>query len=152
MTRGFWITLLIFLAISVGGGLLIGATNIPGPWYAGLEKPAFTPPNWLFAPAWTLLYILIAVAGTHVLDLPGPRGPMMLWILQMGLNFAWSPIVFTLNHLLLGLVVILALLATIAAFIRATWHRQRLAAWLFAPYALWVTFAAYLNAGLVALN
>nr|WP_321442603.1 TspO/MBR family protein [uncultured Cohaesibacter sp.] len=152
MTRGYWITLVIFLTISLGGGLFIGATNIPGPWYMELEKPPLTPPNWLFAPAWTLLYILIAIAGTRVVDLPGPRGPMMLWILQMGLNFAWSPIVFTLNHLVLGLVVILALIASIAAFIRVTWHRDRLAAMLFMPYALWVAFASYLNAGLVALN
>lgn len=152
MTRGFFITLLIFLAISLGGGLYIGATNLPGAWYAELQKPPFTPPNVLFAPAWTLIYSLIALAGTRVVDLPGPRGPMMLWILQMGLNFAWSPIVFSLNHLLLGLLVILALLGAIFAFIRATWHRDRKAAWLFAPYALWVTFAAYLNAGLVVLN
>jgi tryptophan-rich sensory protein len=57
------VRLIPFLVIVVGGGLLIGATNLPGAWYAGLAKPSFTPPAWLFAPAWTILYVLMAIAG-----------------------------------------------------------------------------------------
>ncbi len=57
------VQLIPFIAVVVGGGLLIGATNLPGAWYAGLTKPFFTPPHWLFAPAWTVIYTLIAIAG-----------------------------------------------------------------------------------------
>jgi benzodiazapine receptor len=58
-----YVTLALFLILVLGGGTLMGASNIPGPWYEALQKPWFNPPNWLFGPAWTVLYILIAIAG-----------------------------------------------------------------------------------------
>ncbi|HRP79532.1 MAG TPA: tryptophan-rich sensory protein, partial [Aquamicrobium sp.] len=58
-----YLPLLLFLVATVGGGLLIGATNMPGPWYAALDKPPFTPPDWLFAPVWSVVYVLVAIAG-----------------------------------------------------------------------------------------
>ena len=60
------LVLLGFMVLVVGGGLLIGLLNIPGPWYQALQKPWFNPPNWLFGPAWTFLYVLIAIAGWRV--------------------------------------------------------------------------------------
>ena len=83
-----------FLLLVVGGGLLIGFLTIPGPWYEALAKPSFNPPNWLFGPVWTILYVLIAIAGWRIWR-RDPRGtPMKLWWLQLVLNFLWSPSFF----------------------------------------------------------
>ncbi|WP_439529464.1 TspO/MBR family protein [Pannonibacter sp.] len=152
MSRSSLVSLLVFLVLVVGGGLFIGATNLPGEWYAGLVKPSFTPPNWLFPPVWTLLYIAIAVAGWRVCALGLAAAPFRLWVLQLVLNFAWSPVVFTLHRLDFGLGIILALLITIVLFIRVSWPADRLAALLFLPYAVWVAYASALNGALVVLN
>jgi tryptophan-rich sensory protein len=146
------IQLIPFLAIVVGGGLLIGATNLPGGWYEGLAKPSFTPPNWLFAPAWTLIYTLIAIAGWRTFQ-KRPLGlAMALWGAQLLLNFLWSPAMFTLHAIALALLIILAMLAVIFAFIAVQWQRDRIAAWLFVPYAAWITYASLLNASVWHLN
>lgn len=147
-----WITLAVFLLVVVGGGLWIGATNLPGAWYQGLEKPPLTPPNWLFAPAWTLLYVLIAIAGWRSWGKAGPGALFLLWAVQMVLNFAWSPVVFTAHSLGLGLAIILAVLVAIVSFIKLAARADRGAALCFVPYACWVAFASYLNAGLYFLN
>lgn len=143
--------LLIFLVLVLGGGLAIGLLIQPGEWYAGLVKPPFNPPNWLFAPAWTLLYVLIAIAGWRVWRI-GARTAFTIWIVQMILNFLWTPVFFGAHQMALGLFVILALLVAILAFIAAARRVDRPAALLFAPYALWVAFASLLNASLLYLN
>ncbi|RTL48906.1 MAG: tryptophan-rich sensory protein [Bradyrhizobiaceae bacterium] len=145
-------TLAVFLVAVLGGGIAIGIGNPPGAWYAALNKPPFNPPNWIFAPAWTTLYILIAVAGwrTWLRDRAGAA--MKVWFVQLALNFAWSPLFFGAHKMVLGLIVVSALAVSIAAFIALTRRTDRIAAWLFAPYLAWVSFATLLNASLVALN
>jgi tryptophan-rich sensory protein len=147
-----YLSLALFLLIVLGGGLAIGYATLPGDWYAGLAKPAFNPPNWVFAPVWSLLYICIALAGWRIwrADKSAPLKP--LWIGQLILNFLWSPVFFGLRLPGPALVVILALLATILVFIARAWNRDRIAAWLFIPYAAWVAFASLLNAAIVRLN
>lgn len=141
-----------FLLLVVGGGQLIGFLTMPGPWYEALAKPFFNPPNWLFGPVWTVLYVLIAIAGWRIWR-RDPRGtPMKLWWLQLLLNFLWSPSFFAMQQVGLALVVVLAMLATILAFIAAAWNVDRIAAWLFVPYAAWVAFASLLNASIWLLN
>jgi translocator protein len=147
-----WFSLAVFLVAVVGGGLLVGAANLPGAWYQGLEKPLFTPPNLLFAPTWTTLYVLISVAGWRAWMASGISPSFSVWVLQLGLNFAWSPVVFTVHDLGLGLGIIGMMLISILTFIRLTWQADRVSALCFVPYALWVSFAAYLNAGLFILN
>jgi tryptophan-rich sensory protein len=137
--------LLLFLLLVVGGGLTIGFVTAPGPWYAELTKPAFNPPNWVFAPVWTLLYVLIAVTGWRTFHRDGRGWSMRLWWAQLVLNFLWSPIFFAAHLIGLTLLVILLLLAAILAFIVRSWRQDRVAAWLFAPYAGWVAFASALN-------
>ncbi|KQT83807.1 TspO/MBR family protein [Aurantimonas sp. Leaf443] len=146
-----WGALLLFLLVSLGGGLLIGANNVPGGWYEGLNKPWFNPPDWVFAPAWTVLYILIAIAGWRVWR-TGESRPKALWALQMALNFAWSPLFFTAQAPGLALAVILALLAAILGFLAATRAREPVAFWCFVPYAAWVAYASLLNLAIVRLN
>ncbi|ESX23287.1 TspO/MBR family protein [Mesorhizobium sp. LSJC264A00] len=147
-----YVSPLLFLILVLGGGLLIGYATLPGEWYASLAKPPFNPPNWVFAPAWTLLYVLIAVAGWRTWERERAGAAMKIWALQLVLNFAWSPTFFGAKQMGPALVVILALLASIALFIATVWNRDRVSGWLFAPYAAWVAFATLLNASLLLLN
>jgi benzodiazapine receptor len=144
--------LFLFVALSLGGGLLIGAFNTPGEWYAALEKPPFNPPGWLFGPVWTTLYVLIGIAGWRTWQNARSSASMWLWWLQMALNFAWSPVFFTLHGIGAAFAIILALLLTILAFIVVTWKRDHTSASLFLPYAAWVAFASLLNGSILALN
>jgi benzodiazapine receptor len=146
------LALILFLVLVVGGGLAIGYLTAPGEWYAGLAKPWFNPPGWVFAPVWTVLYVLIAVAGWRTFERDRVGWPMRLWWTQLALNFLWSPFFFAAHQVGLALVVILLLLAAILAFIVMAWRQDRFAEWLFTPYAAWVGFATVLNAAIFALN
>ncbi|MFZ5716667.1 MAG: TspO/MBR family protein [Bradyrhizobium sp.] len=144
--------LLVFVAGVVGIGWLIGATNLPGEWYAGLAKPGFVPPNWVFPITWTILYVLIAIAGWRTFRRE-PRGKAMLaWAAQMALNFVWSPVMFTMHQIGAALVILICLLVAIVTYISLELSRDRLAAALFVPYAAWVAFAGVLNAAILRLN
>jgi len=147
-----WLILAAFLAVVIGAGSLIGVATAPGDWYAGLQKPPFNPPNWIFAPVWFALYVLIAIAGWRTF-MREPRGPAMkLWVAQMILNWLWSPVFFTLHWLWPAMAVILAVLASIVAFVAVTWNRDRASALMFLPYAAWVSFASLLNLSIAVLN
>jgi translocator protein len=145
-------SLILFLVVMLGGGLVLGGLTVPGAWYAGLAKPAFNPPAWLFGPVWTVLYVLIAIAGWRLWQRDRHGGPMKLWWAQVALNFLWTPIFFGAHQIGLALVVILLMLAAILGFIVTTWRLDRVAAWLFVPYAAWVAFASVLNASIWMLN
>lgn len=147
-----FVSLILFLVLVMGGGLAIGYATAPGDWYAGLTKPAFNPPGWVFAPVWTALYVLIAVAGWRSFERRRHGWPMTLWWAQLALNFIWSPVFFAAHQTGAALIVILLLLAAILAFMAAAWPRDRVATWLFAPYAVWVAFASVLNGFIFALN
>lgn len=141
-----------FVVLVVGAGMFIGTQTSPGVWYAALEKPFFNPPNWVFGPVWFTLYVLIAIAGWRTF-LSGPVSLAMgLWVLQMLLNWGWSPAFFAAENLWLGVAVIVPLLAVILAFIVERWNRDRISALLFLPYAAWVGFATLLNLSLALLN
>jgi len=142
----------LFLALVVGGGLAIGFLTAPGEWYAGLAKPSFNPPNWIFGPVWTALYVLIALAGWRTFERDRSGWPMKLWWAQLALNFLWSPTFFAAQRIGLALAIVLLMLAAIVAFIVTSWRRDRVAAMAFVPYAAWVAFASILNAAIFALN
>lgn len=151
VSRGSYTTLLIFLVLVLATGFAIGLTIRPGEWYQSLAKPWFTPPNWLFAPAWTLIYILIAVAGWRVTTSEGLNSTAFsLWMAQMFLNWTWTPVFFGFHQIGLGLAVIACLLAIVVAFMMRVKHRS--ARWCFAPYALWLVYATSLNAAIFLLN
>ncbi len=139
----------VFIVGVVAIGMAIGAVTRPGAWYAELTKPPFSPPNWLFGPVWVMLYVMIGMAGARTFE---RGGGMRLWLTQMALNFAWSPVFFGLQRPALALAIVLAMLATIIAFIASRWNADRISALLFIPYAAWVAFASLLNASIVALN
>ena len=146
------VQLLVFVADVVGIGWLIGATNLPGAWYASLAKPGFVPPNWAFPVAWTILYIMIAVAGWRTFRRDPSGKAMLVWLAQLALNFAWSPVMFTMHQIGAALVILVGLLVAIVAYIVLETSRDKLAAALFVPYAAWVAFAGALNAAIWRLN
>jgi tryptophan-rich sensory protein len=147
-----WLSLIGFLVLVIGGGLAIGYVTALGEWYAGLAKPSFNPPSWIFGPVWTVLYVLIAVAGWRTFERDRRGWPMKVWWAQLALNFLWTPVFFAAHQVGLALVVILLMLAAILAFIAMSWRQDRVAAWLFVPYAAWVAFASVLNGAIFALN
>ena len=141
------------LAVSGVGGA-ITATSV-GSWYAALHKPPFNPPDWLFAPVWTTLYILMAIAGWRVWRNAGfwvNRKALTVFAVQLGLNLAWSFIFFGLQHIGFALLEIVILLAAIIVNTVMFWRIDRWAGALFVPYAFWVAFATLLNASLWWLN
>lgn len=144
--------LLVFVVAVVGIGWLIGATNLPGAWYAGLAKPDFVPPNWAFPVAWTILYIMIAVAGWRTFRRERSGRAMQVWAAQLALNFVWSPVMFTMHQIGAALVILICLFVAIVTYISLEASRDRLAAALFVPYAAWVAFAGVLNAAIWRLN
>ena len=145
-------SLIAFVFVTLGGGLAIGALARPGDWHARLRKPSFNPPNWVFAPVWTVLYVLIAVAGWRVFSREPHGAAVVIWGVALVLNFLWSPVFFGLHRPAAALAIVIGLLAAIVAFIVLAWPLDRVAALLFLPYAVWVTFATALNAAIVRLN
>jgi tryptophan-rich sensory protein len=143
----------LFLLLTVGGGLAIGAVTAPDAWYQGLAKPSFNPPGWVFGPVWTALYVLIGIAGWRAWRLrSSSTTPMRLWWIQLGLNFAWSPVFFSAHMIGAAFAIILMLLAVLIGFIAVTWRADRTASLLFLPYAAWVAFASVLNGAILVLN
>ncbi|UIJ72669.1 TspO/MBR family protein [Aurantimonas sp. HBX-1] len=145
------LVLALFIALTVGGGGLIGLAVETGGWYAGLVKPSFNPPPWVFGPVWGILYLLIGIAGWRVWR-HRDGAALRLWWLQLGLNFAWPLLFFGAQLIVPALVVLLALLGAILWFLRRTWTTDRPAALLFLPYAAWTAYAALLNGAIWWLN
>ena len=162
-----YLTLALFIALVLGGGTLIGLMTLPGEWYAGLAKPPFNPPNWIFAPVWSALYLMIAIAGWRVwrrgageasggVEVSGAmrevRLALIVYAVQIALNLSWSFVFFGARLIGPALAVIAALLAAIIANAFLFWRIDRAAGALLVPYAAWVAFATLLNAALWRLN
>ena len=143
--------LIIFLALSFAAAYS-GVLFPPGDWYAGLLKPAWTPPDWLFPPVWTLLYVGMAVAAWLVWKRAGFGAAIVAYLVQLGLNALWSWLFFGLHQPLLGLLDIVLLWLAIVATLVLFWPIRTLAGLLLIPYLLWVSFAGALNLSLWQLN
>ncbi len=142
--------LLLSFAAAYFGGLFM-----PGDWYASLKKPTWNPPGWVFGPVWTALYAMMGVAAWLVWKRGGfavQRRPLALFLIQLALNAAWTPLFFGLHRPGLAFAEIVLLWLAIAATIRAFRHVSRPAAWLLAPYLVWVSFASVLNFTLWRMN
>ncbi|HSI09914.1 MAG: TspO/MBR family protein [Rariglobus sp.] len=146
--------ILLVAIVSAAGGA-ITATSVTT-WYASLDKPAWTPPGWLFGPAWTLLYAMMAVVAWRLWqqrhESPGARLTLRLWFLQLALNCAWSFLFFGLRSPLAGLLDILALLVVIIWIQLCLVREHRTLALLWTPYIAWVAFATALNASIWLRN
>jgi len=134
------------------GAAAVGARFKPGAWYAALRKPSWTPPGWLFAPVWTLLYAMMAVAAWLVWRQTGFSGEVGLFGVQLALNAAWSWLFFGLHRPAIAFADILAMWVAILATLVAFWAVRPLAGWLLVPYLAWVSFASALNGAVWRLN
>jgi tryptophan-rich sensory protein len=154
---GEWIALVVFVLGSLAAGFVgsIATTpNIPT-WYATLVPPPLNPPNWIFGPVWTALYILMGIAGFLVWqrrDHPAAKLGLILFVVQLALNTLWSWLYFGVQSLGLAFICISALWLAILGTIERFYRVRPLAAYLLIPYIAWVTFASYLNAAYWYLN
>ena len=125
------------------------------PWFDALHKPAFMPPGWVFGVVWPILYILMGVSLAIILaEPPSPRRKLalVLFLVQLGLNFAWSPIFFAGHDISLAKVVIFVMAALAAAAAGQFLRLQKAAGLLLIPYLAWLVFAATLNSTIERLN
>lgn len=144
---------LVFL-LAAGCAAATGAVFPTGPWYAGLRKPTWTPPDWAFPVAWAVLYLLMAVAAARVaaIGTPAAATALAFWALQIAANALWTPVVFGAHRLRLGLVVIAVLLVAVLGATIAHWRVSPLAGLALLPYLAWVGYALALNWRLIRLN
>jgi translocator protein len=134
---------------------LTGSQFRPGEWYRSIAKPRWTPPNAVFAPVWTALYALMAIAAWLVWQQSGwhaATGPLVVFVVQLGLNAAWSYVFFGLHRIGLALIGIVALWLAIVVTLVSFWAVRPVAGILLVPYALWVGFATALNHAIRRLN
>ncbi len=150
--------LIISIVICQCAGLIGSVFTTPAipTWYAALEKPAFTPPNWLFAPAWVTLYLLMGISASLVwrkgLEDTRIRTALLIFLAQLVLNVLWSVVFFGLESPLYGVIVIAVLWIAITLTIIKFFRISIPAGALLLPYIGWVTFAASLNASILILN
>ncbi len=124
-------------------------------WYQSLNKPIFTPPDWLFAPVWTMLYILMGISlflfiksrTKHEKTLP-----LVLFFIQLGLNLGWTTVFFKYQQIHTSMVISIVLLILVLLTIQQFYKVSKVAAYLLVPYAIWLWIAAYLSIEIVRLN
>jgi len=146
--------LLLFLLIAFLPSFGSLAVNTGG-WYAELNKPPWNPPPWVFGPVWTVLYILMGLAGYFAWTRGGRDGRATVFAVygaQLIVNGLWTPLFFGLQRPALALIDLVVLWFLIVSCIALFAKRSRLAAWLMVPYVLWSSYAGALNAAIVLMN
>jgi translocator protein len=153
-----WKKLIISLIIPLAVGFIASYFTMASvtTWYAKLSKPFFTPPNWLFGPAWTVLYIMMGISlylvWTKIIEHKRVKNAITFFSIQLALNFFWSILFFGLKHPFIAFTEIIVLWIFIL-FTIIKFHRiSRTSAYILIPYLLWVTFAACLNLAVVLMN
>ncbi|GBG13074.1 benzodiazepine receptor [Novimethylophilus kurashikiensis] len=145
---------LLLLVLAVALVAATAATGIhfqPGDWYEALQKPAWTPPNSVFPPVWSLLYLMIAIVGWRVFRSRDSTA-ICLWLAQLMANGLWSWLFFGLHQLPWALTDILIIAGLVGALVQHCWNVDRWVSFLLLPYLLWVLYAASLNGAILLLN
>lgn len=149
-----WLYLFIWLTLCLGAGA-VGSAFRPDEWYFALSKPAWNPPGWIFAPVWTALYIMMALAAWQV-SLHGEyrrrRLPLTFFCLQLAVNSTWSWMFFGLHRPGYALVDILLLWMLVSVTTGLFFKMRKSSGWLLAPYWIWLSFATVLNAVIWHIN
>ena len=141
----------IFL-LACGAAGATGGMFPPSDWYQRLNKPSWTPPNWLFPVAWTTLYICMSAAAARVAMMPGAGVALAFWALQIALNTLWTPVFFGLQRIRAGMGILVLLWLSVVGCTIALFQLDTIAGLLFLPYVVWVSVAAALNYSVMQLN
>lgn len=152
--------LIFSIWICLGAGVLGSFFTVSSPpaggltWYQTLNKPFFSPPNWIFGPVWTTIYILMGISLYLILVSKAKlkQNALNLFFIQLGLNAIWSIIFFGLKNPTLAFIDIVVLWISIVLTIKAFYKISKISAYLLIPYLLWVSFASILNLAIVILN
>jgi benzodiazapine receptor len=150
-----WLVLAGFILLCLMTGMIGGLATAPSieSWYRTIAKPVWTPPDWVFGPVWTVLYIMIGVAAWLVWKTRDRVAPaMVLFGVQLALNLAWSLLFFGARSPGLALIEVVFLWTSVLLTMLAFFGRQSTAGWLFVPYLAWVSFAAILNFAIWTMN
>lgn len=147
-------SLIVFLGLVFAAAAAGGRFSAAGSWYAQLLKPGWTPPNWIFGPVWTVLYILIALTGWRFWRLaPAERTwPLILWSIQLLCNGVWTFLFFGMRRPDLAFIDISALWLSIGGCLLYAARYDRVSVLFLVPYILWVTFAGALNLAIWRMN
>lgn len=155
--KHFWVSLILFITlcfiVQIVGNLW--TKEALSTWYPTLIKPSWTPPNWIFGPIWTILYIMIGISGWAIYQAkPSHKRnvALILYGTQLALNFIWSFLFFSLQSPVLGLIDIVLLSLLIGLTILKAWAVRPLASLILIPYFIWVLYATSLNVGIWILN
>ena len=145
-----WVFLIFFGAC--GAAAATGALFPTGDWYKGLDKPKWTPPDWVFPIAWTIFYFALAFSGARVASLPENEFATAFWSLHIALNTLWTPAFFGSRNLKAGMVIIVLMWLATAGMIYNCFIVDQFAGIILIPYILWVTVASALNFSLLRRN
>lgn len=137
-------TFFIFL-LACGAAAATGIIFKPGQWYENLIKPGFTPPNWLFPVAWTLIYFLLAWVGYRLSSIPGSQVVLALWAAQIALNVLWTPVFFGAHRIFTAMIIIALLWLVVAVMVLMALKLDVISGLLLLPYLAWLCVAAALN-------
>jgi tryptophan-rich sensory protein len=144
-------TFLVFL-LACGAAASTGLMFKPGPWYASLVKPGFTPPNWVFPVAWTTIYLLLAWAGYRLTLIPASQPVLALWAAQIALNTLWTPVFFGAQRILAAMVILAVLWLVVAAMVVMALRLDLITGLILFPYLVWLCVAAALNFSILINN
>jgi translocator protein len=145
-------SLFVTYLVACGAAAATGALFPTGPWYMALQKPAWTPPNWMFPVAWMSLYLLMSAAAARAAGVEGAGLGLAFWSVQIAFNTLWTPVFFGLKRMRAALVVMAGLWLSVTATMLTFFTLDFWAGVMFLPYVLWVSVAAALNLSLVRLN
>ena len=153
-TRGILGILSLLILLTLGIGWLGSRATLPEitGWHANLTKPTFNPPNYLFGPVWSALYILMAESMWMVWKSNQSKLIKTFFVLMLICNALWSPVFFKYHQIGWALVVLAFYLITLGAWVRCLYQENKTAAYLQSPHLLWVSFATILNASIYFLN
>jgi tryptophan-rich sensory protein len=144
-------TFFIFL-LACGAAASTGIIFKPGHWYDTLIKPGFTPPNWLFPVAWSIIYLLLAWAGYRLTVLPGSQVLLALWAAQIALNTLWTPVFFGAHRIFASMVILALLWLVVAIMLVLALQLDVVTGLILVPYLLWLSVAAALNFSILRNN
>jgi tryptophan-rich sensory protein len=146
-----WFLFAIFLT-ATGGAAATGGLFPPDDWYRGLDKPRWTPPDWVFPIMWTSLYVALAFVGARLAPMEGSAYAMAFWAMQVSFNALWTPVFFGLRKMRTAFVVMMFLWVAVAGLVVSAWQIDLLSGALMVPYLAWVTVAGALNASVLRRN